>query len=426
VYNQLRTFKLQASKFQRYQDHSQLLKELRVAVDVLSLSATPIPRTLHMSLAGIRDLSGIQTPPEERQPIKTYVTAREDSLVREVITRELSRGGQTFYVHNRVAGIEVEADRLRRLVPEARIEVAHGQMAETQLATVMRTFGEGNVDVLLCTTIIESGLDIPNANTIVVSDAHRLGLAQLYQLRGRVGRAGQRAYAYLMYPPLRSLSEKADKRLDVIADLQDLGSGFKLAMRDLEIRGAGNLLGEEQHGDIAAVGLAQYKDLLAQAVTTLQGKPVVESPSQVTVSLPLAAYLPGDYVADERLRLRCYQDLAASATEAELEARVRGLIDRFGPYPAPVDALVYSLRVRLLGSAAGVLAVETERGRGVVVRLPLDHGLDLRAVAAQWRSTVTATPSQLHIGSAGGWIDVLTAVLRELGRLQRARQRLSA
>ena len=315
-------------------------KELRVAVDVLSLSATPIPRTLHMSLAGIRDLSVIQTPPEERQPIKTYVTAREDSLVREVITRELARGGQCFFLHNRVAGIEAVADRLRELVPEARIEVAHGQMQEGMLASVMRRFGDGDIDVLLCTTIIESGLDIPNANTIVIDDAHRLGLAQLYQLRGRVGRAGQRAYAYMMYPPARSLTEKADKRLDVIGDLQDLGAGFKLAMRDLEIRGAGNLLGEEQHGEIAAVGLELYNHLLADAVTSLQGKPVLESPAQVTVTLPVAAFLPADYVSDERLRLRCYQELAACVSEQELEQRARGLVDRFGPMPAPTSALI--------------------------------------------------------------------------------------
>ena len=404
-------------------------KELRVAVDVLSLSATPIPRTLHMSLAGIRDLSVIQTPPEERQPIKTYVTAREESLLREVLTRELARDGQAFFVHNRVNGIEVEAEKLRALVPEARIEVAHGQMNENQLASVMRSFGEGSVDVLVCTTIIESGLDIPNANTIVVNDAHRLGLAQLYQLRGRVGRAGQRAYAYLLYPPLRSLSERADKRLDVIADLQDLGSGFKLAMRDLEIRGAGNLLGEEQHGEIAAVGLEMYNHLLSQAVTALQGKPVVESPAQVVVSLPLAAFIPGDYVSDEKLRLRCYQDLAACVSEQELEQRVRGLVDRFGPMPQPVEALVYSLRVRLLAAAAGALGVETERGRGLqpglLVRLTLDHGLDLRSVASQFRG-VTATPSQLHIDTAHGWRDMLLALLRELGRLARARQRMSA
>jgi transcription-repair coupling factor (superfamily II helicase) len=395
-------------------------KELRVAVDVLSLSATPIPRTLHMSLAGIRDLSVIQTPPEERQPIKTYVTAREDSLIREVITRELARGGQCFFLHNRVAGIEAVADRLRALVPEARIEVAHGQMPEGMLASVMRRFGDGEIDVLLCTTIIESGLDIPNANTIVIDDAHRLGLAQLYQLRGRVGRAGQRAYAYMMYPPARSLTEKADKRLDVIGDLQDLGAGFKLAMRDLEIRGAGNLLGEEQHGEIAAVGLELYNHLLADAVTSLQGKPVVESPAQVTVTLPVAAFLPAEYVSDERLRLRCYQELAACVSEQELEQRARGLVDRFGPMPAPTSALIDSLRVRLLAAAAGALGVETERGRGVVIRLTLDHGLDLQAVAAQFRG-ITATPSQLHLGEA--WQTTLTPVLRELGRLVRARQR---
>ena len=398
-------------------------KELRIAVDVLSLSATPIPRTLHMSLAGIRDLSVIQTPPEERQPIKTYVTAREDSLVREVITRELARGGQTFYVHNRVKSIEVEAERLRALLPEARIEAAHGQMPEATLASVMRTFTEGSIDVLVCSTIIESGLDIPNANTIVVNDAHRLGLAQLYQLRGRVGRAGLRAYAYLLYPPLRSLSERADKRLDVISDLQDLGAGFKLAMRDLEIRGAGNLLGEEQHGEIAAVGLEMYNHMLAQAVGALQGKVIIESPAQVTVSLPLAAFLPNDYVTDERLRLRCYQDLAACASEAELDGRVRGLVDRFGPLPPPADALAYSLRVRLLAAAADALGVETERGRGILVRLRLDHGLDLGSLVAQFRSTLTATPSQLHLSDHGPWRDTLVSLLRELGRMQRAKTR---
>ena len=398
-------------------------KELRIAVDVLSLSATPIPRTLHMSLAGIRDLSVIQTPPEERQPIKTYVTAREDSLVREVITRELARSGQIFYVHNRVKSIEVEAERLRALLPDARVEVAHGQMPEGALASVMRRFTDGAIDVLACSTIIESGLDIPNANTIVVNDAHRLGLAQLYQLRGRVGRAGLRAYAYLLYPPLRSLTERADKRLDVISDLQDLGAGFKLAMRDLEIRGAGNLLGEEQHGEIAAVGLEMYNHMLAQAVGALQGKVITESPAQVTVSLPLAAFLPNDYVTDERLRLRCYQDLAACVSESELDARVRGLVDRFGPLPAPADALAYSLRVRLLAAAADALGVETERGRGILVRLRLDHGLDLQSLVAQFRSTLTATPSQLHLSDRGAWRDILVSMLRELGRMQRAKSR---
>jgi transcription-repair coupling factor (superfamily II helicase) len=401
-----------------------------VAVDVLSLSATPIPRTLHMSLAGIRDLSVIQTPPEERQPIKTYVTAREESLVREVITRELARAGQVFFLHNRVQTIEKHAEELRKLVPEARIAVGHGQMPEHALAAVMREFGEGSIDVLVCTTIIESGLDIPNANTIVINDAHRLGLAQLYQLRGRVGRAGQRAYAYLLYPPDRSLTEKADKRLDVIGELQDLGAGFKLAMHDLEIRGAGNLLGEEQHGEIAAVGLELYNTLLRQAVTALQGRPIIESPAQVSVSLPVKAFLPVTYVSDERLRLHCYQELAACATEAELERAARGLVDRFGALPDAAEALVYSLRVRLLAAAAAATAVESGNG-GVRVQLAVDHGVDLAGVVNQWRSQATATATRVVVATDPGrrgasWRDVLLGVLRELGRLQRIRARVVA
>jgi transcription-repair coupling factor (superfamily II helicase) len=402
-------------------------KSLRVAVDVLSLSATPIPRTLHMSLAGIRDLSVIQTPPEERQPIKTYVTAREASLVREVITRELARAGQVFFLHNRVQTIEKHAEELRELVPEARIAVGHGQMPEHSLAEVMRAFGEGEIDVLVCTTIIESGLDIPNANTIVINDAHRLGLAQLYQLRGRVGRAGQRAYAYLLYPPDRSLTEKADKRLDVIGELQDLGAGFKLAMHDLEIRGAGNLLGEEQHGEIAAVGLELYNTLLRQAVNALQGKPLVESPAQVSVSLPVKAFLPVTYVTDERLRLRCYQELAACATESDLERAARGLVDRFGPLPEAADALIYSLRARLLAAAGGVTAVESGAD-GVRVQLALDHGLDLPALVRQWSSQAAATATRIVVTTqavrrGADWREVLLGVLRELGRLQRVRAR---
>jgi transcription-repair coupling factor (superfamily II helicase) len=405
-------------------------KSLRVAVDVLSLSATPIPRTLHMSLAGIRDLSVIQTPPEERQPIKTYVTASEDSLVREVITRELARGGQVFFLHNRIQTIEKHATELRALVPEARIAVGHGQMPEHSLAEVMRQFGEGGVDVLVCTTIIESGLDIPNANTILINDAHRLGLAQLYQLRGRVGRAGQRAYAYLLYPPDRSLTEKADKRLDVIGELQDLGAGFKLAMHDLEIRGAGNLLGEEQHGEIAAVGLELYNTLLRQAVTALQGKPIVESPAQVSVSLPLKAFLPVTYVSDERLRLRSYQELAACATEGDLERAGRGLVDRFGPLPEAATSLLYSLRVRLLAASAGAIAVESGEG-SVRIQLSLDHGLDLPVVVNQWRAQAGATATRVLVATepvrrGTDWREVLLGVLRELGRLQRARNAVTA
>jgi transcription-repair coupling factor (superfamily II helicase) len=317
-------------------------------------------------------------------------------------------------------------------------------MHEDLLAAAMRSFVAGEVDVLVCTTIIESGLDIPNANTIVVNDAHRLGLAQLYQLRGRVGRAGQRAYAYLLYPGESALSERADKRLEVIGELQDLGAGFKLAMRDLEIRGAGNLLGEEQHGEIAAVGLEMYNRLLEIAVRSLQGRPIVESPAQVAVSLPIPAHLPVRYIAEERLRLRCYQDLAGAATEADLERAARGLADRFGPLPPEAEGLVFSLRVRLLAAEAGATAVEARggpggapglapgRAGGVVIQLPTDHGLELEAVARQWRVWCATSPTRLYVIPPPGravdaeWQDVLTRVLRELGRRVRSRQEVPA
>jgi transcription-repair coupling factor (superfamily II helicase) len=353
------------------------LKQLRTAVDVLSLSATPIPRTLHMALAGIRDLSVVRTPPEGRLPIRTYVTAKEAGLVQDVIRRELARQGQTYYVHNRVQTIQREADWLRELIPDARVAVAHGQMDDQALAKVMVAFMAGEVDVLCCTTIIENGLDIPNANTLVVDDASRMGLSQLYQLRGRVGRAGQRAYAYFLYDPLGSLTERADKRLDVVADLQDLGTGFALALKDLEIRGAGNVLGEAQHGDITAVGLETYNHLLRQAVLSAQGQELVESPAQVAVNLPFAALLPPEYVPDERLRLRIYQQLAGATSESELDESARNLRQRFGPRPEELDNLLMALRVRLVAAAAGVQAVETDREQ-VVVSFPPGHGLALR------------------------------------------------
>ena len=379
-----------------------------------------------MSLAGIRDLSVIQTPPEERQPIKTYVTAREDSLVREVITRELARAGQVFFLHNRVQTIEKHAEELRKLVPEARIAVGHGQMPEHALAEVMRAFGEGSVDVLVCTTIIESGLDIPNANTIVINDAHRLGLAQLYQLRGRVGRAGQRAYAYLLYPPDRSLTEKADKRLDVIGELQDLGAGFKLAMHDLEIRGAGNLLGEEQHGEIAAVGLELYNTLLRQAVTALQGKPIVESPAQVSVSLPVKAFLP----VELRQRRAAAAALLPGAGGVRHRGRPRARRAR------PRRPLRASAR---RGRGARVLAARPpprrrgRRGRGRVRRRrrarPAGRSTTAstcQAVVSQWRTQATATATRIIVSTAPSrrgrdWREVLIGVLRELGRLRRIR-----
>jgi transcription-repair coupling factor (superfamily II helicase) len=397
------------------------LKQLRASVDVLSLSATPIPRTLHMALAGIRDLSVIQTPPEERLPIKTFVTADDDDLIREVIQRELQRGGQVFYVYNRVQTIKKAEERVKRLVPQARVLVGHGQMPESTLADVMVKFVKGEADVLVCSTIIESGLDIPNANTIVVVDAHRMGLAQLYQLRGRVGRAGQRAYAYFLYNPLRSHSENADKRLDVISELHDLGSGFKLALKDLEIRGAGNLLGVEQHGAIAAVGLELYNSMLRDAVESQKTGTPVEMPAGLTLDLPIEHFLPREYVPDEKLRLQVYHDLAAIDDEQGLESAERNLADRFGKPPVPVRNLLYALRVKLLARAAGIAAVETD-GDWLVMRLPAGWNGDERRLESQFRSILYVRFGKVRISmtQAGAqWKERLLEVLGEIERLGR-------
>ena len=395
------------------------LKQLRASVDVLSLSATPIPRTLHMALAGIRDLSVIQTPPEERLPIKTFVTADEDDLIKEVIQRELQRGGQVFYVYNRVQSIRKAEERIKRLVPHARVLVGHGQMPETTLADVMVKFINAEADVLVCSTIIESGLDIPNANTIVVVDAHRMGLAQLYQLRGRVGRAGQRAYAYFLYNPTRSFSENADKRLDVISELHDLGSGFKLALKDLEIRGAGNLLGTAQHGAIAAVGLELYNAMLRQAVEAEKSGQVIELPTGLSLDLPIEHFLPREYVPDEKLRLQVYQDLAAVEDEDGLEAAERNLADRFGKPPTAVRNLIYALRVKTLAQLARLSAIETD-GEWLVLRLPADWAGDPRRLEAQFRSIlhVRFGKVRLSMRQAGPqWKERLVEVLGEIERL---------
>ena len=318
--------------------HKERLKQMRREVDVLTLSATPIPRTLHMSLVGIRDMSTMETPPEERLPIKTYVSEFDDRLVREAILRELERGGQVYFVHNRVQNIEQVAHRLRDLVPEAEIAVAHGQMPEEQLERVMLDFVRGGIDVLVCTTIIESGLDIPNVNTIIINQADRLGLAQLYQLRGRVGRGAFRAYAYLLYDRGRASREPAQKRLQTIFEATELGAGFQIALRDLEIRGAGNLLGAEQSGHIGAVGFDLYVRLLAEAVERLKALQRGEEPPlpatarpAVTIDLPLTAHIPDSYVPDLNLRLALYQRLASAEERVGGGGDGRGRWrDRFG------------------------------------------------------------------------------------------------
>jgi transcription-repair coupling factor (superfamily II helicase) len=399
------------------------LKKLRTQLDVLSLSATPIPRTLHMAVGGIRDMSVIQTPPEERQPIKTYVTADEDDLVREAIMRELQRGGQVFYVHNRVRTIEKAADRVRDLVPSARVIVGHGQMPENQLAEVMVEFESAKHDVLVCSTIIESGLDIPNVNTIIVERADRFGLAQLYQLRGRVGRSGRRAYAYFLYDPRRSLTENADKRLDVISGLHELGQGFKIALRDLEIRGAGNLLGTEQHGAIAAVGFEMYLQMLQSAVGKLRTGSEetvvgdVLSTAEMNLDLPLDHFIPRSYIRDEKLRLGAYRQLAATESEEELEAVLRSLEDRYGPGPAQLDNLAYSLRVKLRGQRLGLRGVVAD-GHDIAIRVDPERFLDVDELARRMSGRISILPNRIKMRRQGeGWKDDLLFLLGEMADL---------
>ncbi|MGI8609042.1 MAG: transcription-repair coupling factor [Candidatus Dormibacteria bacterium] len=398
------------------------LKRLRASVDVLSMSATPIPRTLHMSLGGIRDLSVLATPPEERQPVRTFVTADADNLVREVVVRELQRGSQAFFVHNRVRTIKRAAERIKRLVPEARVITAHGQMEEHELAKVMASFITRDFDVLVCTTIIESGIDIPTANAIMVQDADRFGLADLYQLRGRVGRSGARAYAYFLYDPLRSLTEHADKRLDVIGEYQELGSGFKLALKDLEIRGAGNLLGREQSGEISAVGLEMYNQMLRDAVNLLhEGGPeaaiqeIAEVKAVNPLELPIDHYLPHDYVPDESVRLQVYQMLAGAPDDGALNTQARRLRDRFGPLPGPVENLLYSLRVKLAAQSAGVAAIQ-EVGDALEIRLHDVEAVNIAQVASRHREVEASRTRLRFVWSRMGdrWRDGLVTLLDEL------------
>lgn len=323
------------------------LRRLRSSVDVLTLTATPIPRTLEMALTGIRDVSHIRTPPEDRHPILTYVGPLDERTVSAAIRREMLREGQVFYVHNRVQSIELAVERLRQLVPDARYAVAHGQMSEGRLEQVMFDFWNGDYDVLVATTIIESGLDLPQVNTLIIERADRLGLAQLYQLRGRVGRSNQRAYAYLFHPPEQSLTEDAYRRLEAIGEFSSLGSGFDLAMRDLEIRGAGSILSEIQAGHIAAVGFDMYVELVADAVGELRGDaPKREDPPDIRIDLPVDAHLPDDYVPPGSQRIEAYRRLADAMADEAIDDVVAEWRDRFGELPAAALALVGVARLR--------------------------------------------------------------------------------
>ena len=407
------------------------LKRFRREVDVLTLSATPIPRTLHQAVSGIRDMSTIATPPEERLPITTQVMERDDSVIREAVLREIERGGQIYFLHNEVRTIDREAFELAKLIPEARFLVAHGQMPSAILQRHMRRFTAGEADVLVCSTIIESGLDIPRVNTIIIDRAERLGLAQLYQLRGRVGRASERAFAYLMTEPYRSLSEVAQRRLAAIIDASELGAGFQIALRDLEIRGAGNLLGAQQSGHIGAVGFTLFTQLLGEAVEQARAKragkppPAPRGGPAVTVDLPVPRFLPQSYVDDLGQRLSWYQRLAAIESVEETERVSTELRDRYGPLPRPAEQLLETVELRVLASRLGAESVswESSSGGGGAIVVRLVAGLSFTESQRRLK-----TPSGIEIGrtqlryaparplSSPGWFESLRDVLSTLIR----------
>jgi transcription-repair coupling factor (superfamily II helicase) len=395
--------------------HKETLKKLRTEVDVLTLTATPIPRTLYMTLTGVRDISTINTPPEERLPIITHVGPYSPWLVRQAILRELERGGQVFFVHNRVQTIGAMRQHLEKLVPEARITVAHGQMQEDQLSHRMEEFAAGDVDILLSTSIIESGLDIPNANTLIVDRADTFGLAQLYQLRGRVGRGAQRAYAYFFRHKHLAPTIEGRQRLETISENTQLGAGYSIAMRDLEIRGAGDILGTRQHGYIASVGFHLYTKLLAESVQRLRsGKalPALAESLQaeqatlalpISVDLPIPVSLPAAYIPERDTRTRLYRRLADLRSQDEIDALTEEFIDRFGPLPKETNNLFYQLKVKLLADKAGLISVSGESNQLVLRYPPLPEG----ELARQ----IPELGSDVRIGKNAIWIPMSDEVL---------------
>jgi transcription-repair coupling factor (superfamily II helicase) len=410
--------------------HKEYLKQKRTEVDVLTMTATPIPRTLYMALTGARDILTINTPPEERLPVVTHVGPYDPRMIRQAVLRELDRGGQVFFVHNRVMTIEAMHQRLERLIPEARITVAHGQMAEDKLASAMEAFSKGDVDVLLSTSIIESGLDIPNANTLIVDRADRFGLAQLYQLRGRVGRGASRAYAYFFRHPTIKITDEAYARLEIFAEHTQLGAGYSIAMRDLELRGAGDILGTRQHGHISAVGFHLYTRLLADAVRRKKidldskfempkGLPQAEMPLPITIDLPLESTIPEEYIPDRQLRLQLYRRMSQLRSEGEIQALANELKDRFGDFPIEVQNLLYQLQIRIKAAKSNLISISTENGQ-ILLQIPEDWprerlpelGRDVRlSKRGLWLSRVHKTD----------WKDRLVEIMDAINRVHQPR-----
>jgi transcription-repair coupling factor (superfamily II helicase) len=350
----------------------ELLRQLRLQVDVIAMSATPIPRTLQMSLAGLRDISVIETPPEGRRPIRTYVGEYDEQLVAQALLREKARGGQAFFLHNRVETIDETAERLRGLCPDIRFEVAHGQMDESELERRMLSFLRGGADVLVSTSIIESGIDIPQANTLIVDAADRFGLAQLYQIRGRVGRSRERAYAYMLYDSAAALTPEAAQRLAALSDFTELGAGFRVAMRDLELRGAGNLLGDEQSGHVAALGFELYLQMLEEAVRAAGERGDEADWEPVRLDVNVDAFVPADYVPYEQAKIDVHRRIAAASEVADVIALREELEDRFGPVPEPLSNLLALQQARIKLGQAGARVVSFRSGRLAIAPLEFD------------------------------------------------------
>lgn len=397
-------------------EHKEHLKAIRTNVDVLSMSATPIPRTLEMAITGIREMSVIQTPPEDRLPILTAVGPANDHQIAAAIRRELIRDGQVFYVHNRVESIDRVASKLKDLVPEARIAVAHGKMNESQLEQVIFDFWEKKFDVLVSTTIVESGLDIPNANTLIVDRADTFGLSQLHQIRGRVGRGRERAYAYFLFDPKRTITETAHERLKTIAQNSELGSGMAVALKDLEIRGAGNILGQQQSGHIAEVGFDLYVRLIAEAISKMKGETEVVN-EEIRIELAVSAFIPESYIAHEKLRLEAYKAISEVKTNAELIEFSKQLIDRYGPFPEEVDRLIQISKIKILAKAAGLTEIILSNQKVKLAPLSLVDSKVVRLTRLYPGSIVRPTVRAILVPAPKGvaiipWVEeLLTSVI---------------
>jgi transcription-repair coupling factor (superfamily II helicase) len=372
--------------------HKERLKQMRVNVDVLTMTATPIPRTLHMAMLGLRDISSLTTPPLDRRSIVTAVTAYNNELIKKAICRELNRQGQVFFLHNRVRSINQKALEIQQLVPDAKVAVAHGQMAKSKLEKVMVDFVLGRTDVLVCSTIVESGLDIPNANTIFINDADRFGLAELHQLRGRVGRYKHRAYAYMLLPRSRSISPIAARRLKAIEEYSHLGAGFRIALRDLEIRGAGNILGPEQSGHIQLVGYQMYCELLAEAVRRLRNQPSEPIPSAV-IELGFTTYIPKNYIPPDRNRMEVYRRIAVARRVEELSQIESELGDIYGPVPEEVKMLLEAAKLRIKASKLHIKSIVTS-GQDLVFSFTKDIGKRTERLFANVSGRLTISDSK--------------------------------